>query len=206
MKYRLLGRSGLRVSEVALGAMTFGDDWGWGAPKDEARAIYDAYRAAGGNFIDTANVYTSGTSESMIGEFIRDHRQSMVVATKYTCAMTNGDVNAGGNHRKNMVQSLYRRSAPTQPPRVCALVGDDPYRGPESSGSPLRSKRSAAAGAASASWILFKTYAAGFPDSTFGRRHKQTHRSGFLSPWLLSIVSHSGACLISRQSSSHSAV
>jgi aryl-alcohol dehydrogenase-like predicted oxidoreductase len=64
----------------------------------------------------------------MIGEFIRDHRQSMVVATKYTCAMTNGDVNAGGNHRKNMVQSLYRRSAPTQPPRVCALVGDDPVR------------------------------------------------------------------------------
>jgi aryl-alcohol dehydrogenase-like predicted oxidoreductase len=96
----------VRVSEVALGAMTFGDDWGWGAPKDEARAIYDAYRAAGGNFIDTANVYTSGTSESMIGEFIRDHRQSMVVATKYTCAMTNGDVNAGGNHRKNMVQLL----------------------------------------------------------------------------------------------------
>ena len=63
MKYRLLGNSGLRVSEAALGTMTFGDDWGWGAAKDEARKVYDAFRDAGGNFIDTANVYTKGTSE-----------------------------------------------------------------------------------------------------------------------------------------------
>jgi aryl-alcohol dehydrogenase-like predicted oxidoreductase len=106
MKYRLLGNSGLRVSEVALGAMTFGEDWGWGSPKDEARKIYDAYRAAGGNFIDTANVYTNGSSESFIGEFMHDHRQSMVLTTKYTCAVTTDDANAGGNQRKNMVQSV----------------------------------------------------------------------------------------------------
>jgi aryl-alcohol dehydrogenase-like predicted oxidoreductase len=62
MRYRLLGNSGLRVSEAALGTMTFGDDWGWGSPKDEARKVYDAFREAGGNFIDTANLYTNGTS------------------------------------------------------------------------------------------------------------------------------------------------
>ena len=60
MRYRLLGNSGLRVSEAALGTMTFGDDWGWGAAKDEARKVYDAFREAGGNFIDTANMYTNG--------------------------------------------------------------------------------------------------------------------------------------------------
>lgn len=86
--------------------MTFGEDWGWGASKDEARKIYDAYRAEGGNFFDTANVYTNGTSESFLGEFIQDHRQSVVLATKYTCAMTTGDPNAGGNHRKSMIQSV----------------------------------------------------------------------------------------------------
>ena len=64
MKYRLLGNSGLRVSELALGAMTFGEDWGWGAGKEEAKKVYDAYREGGGNFIDTANVYTNGSSES----------------------------------------------------------------------------------------------------------------------------------------------
>lgn len=106
MKYRLLGNSGLRVSEVSLGTMTFGEDWGWGSSKEEARKIYDAYRAAGGNFVDTANVYTNGTSESFLGEFIRDHRQSVVLATKYTNATTTGDANAGGNHRKSMVQAL----------------------------------------------------------------------------------------------------
>lgn len=106
MKYRLLGNSGLRVSEVSLGTMTFGEDWGWGAAKDEARKIYDAYRSAGGNFVDTANVYTNGTSENLVGEFIRDHRQSVVLATKYTNAMAGNDPNAAGNHRKSMVQAL----------------------------------------------------------------------------------------------------
>src|SRR6202043_3916689 len=104
MKYRLLGKSGLRVSEAALGTMTFGDEWGWGSPKDEARKVYDAFREAGGNFIDTANFYTNGTSESFLGEFIKDHRQSVVLATKYSNAAPGTDPNAAGNQRKNMMQ------------------------------------------------------------------------------------------------------
>lgn len=106
MKYRLFGNSGLRVSEMSLGTMTFGEDWGWGSAKDEARTIYDAYREAGGNFIDTANLYTNGTSETLLGEFMRDHRHSMVLATKYTNANAGKDPNAAGNHRKSMVQAL----------------------------------------------------------------------------------------------------
>ena len=106
MRYRLLGSSGLRVSEAALGTMTFGDDWGWGAAKDEARKVYDAFREAGGNFIDTANVYTNGTSESFLGEFMQGHRPSVVLATKYTNAAPGTDPNAAGNHRKSMVQAV----------------------------------------------------------------------------------------------------
>lgn len=106
MKYRLLGNSGLRVSEAALGTMTFGDDWGWGSAKDEARKVYDAFREAGGNFIDTANIYTNGTSESLLGEFMQDHRQSVVMATKYTNAAPGTDPNAAGNQRKNMAQAV----------------------------------------------------------------------------------------------------
>ena len=70
MNYQLLGRSGLRVSDLCLGAMTFGEDWGWGTAKDEARKIYDTHREAGGNFIDTANIYRNGSSEKLVGEFI----------------------------------------------------------------------------------------------------------------------------------------
>jgi len=106
MNYRLLGPSGLRISELCLGTMTFGEDWGWGAPKDEAHRIYDAFREAGGNFIDTANVYTQGTSETFLSEFFADHRDSVVVATKYTNASPGTDPNAGGNQRKNMMQSV----------------------------------------------------------------------------------------------------
>jgi aryl-alcohol dehydrogenase-like predicted oxidoreductase len=106
MRYRLLGNSGLRVSEAALGTMTFGDDWGWGAAKDEARKVYDTFREVGGNFIDTANVYTNGTSESFLGEFMEGHRQSVVMATKYTNAAPGTDPNAAGNHRKSMVQAV----------------------------------------------------------------------------------------------------
>jgi aryl-alcohol dehydrogenase-like predicted oxidoreductase len=96
MRYRLLGNSGLRVSEAALGTMTFGDDWGWGAAKDEARKVYDAFREAGGNFIDTANLYTNGTSESFLGEFTKGHRETIVMATKYTNAAAGSDPNAAG--------------------------------------------------------------------------------------------------------------
>jgi aryl-alcohol dehydrogenase-like predicted oxidoreductase len=106
MKYRLLGNSGLRVSEAALGAMTFGEEWGWGSPKDEARKVYDAFREAGGNFIDTANFYTNGTSETLLGEFMKDHRQSVVLATKYTMSAPGTDPNAAGNQRKNMMQAV----------------------------------------------------------------------------------------------------
>ena len=84
MNYRLLGRSGLRVSEFSLGTMTFGEDWGWGSARDEARKIYDAYREAGGNFIDTANLYTNGSSERLLGELLEGHREEVVLATKYT--------------------------------------------------------------------------------------------------------------------------
>lgn len=107
MRYQLLGRSGLRVSEACLGTMTFGEGWGWGSSKDEARTIYDAFRDAGGNFVDTANVYTNGTSETFLGEFMQGHRQQVVLATKYTNALAAGnDPNAGGNQRKNMMQAV----------------------------------------------------------------------------------------------------
>ena len=106
MRYKLLGRSGLRVSELCLGTMTFGDDWGWGAPKDESREIFDVYADAGGNYIDTANNYTNGTSEKFIGEFIASERDHFVVATKYTLSERPEDPNFGGNHRKNMFRSI----------------------------------------------------------------------------------------------------
>jgi aryl-alcohol dehydrogenase-like predicted oxidoreductase len=106
MRYKLFGRSGLRVSELALGTMTFGEDWGWGASKEVSRAIFDAFAAAGGNFVDTACNYTNGTSEKYVGEFIASDRDYFVVATKYTLNMRRDDPNAGGNHRKNMVQSV----------------------------------------------------------------------------------------------------
>src|SRR3981189_391212 len=106
MKYRLLGRSGLRVSEVSLGTMTFGDEWGWGSPKDEAQKVYETYREAGGNFVDTANFYTNGTSETFLGEFMQGHRESVVLATKHSNAAPGTDPNAAGNTRKNMMQAV----------------------------------------------------------------------------------------------------
>lgn len=106
MRYKLLGKSGLRVSELALGTMTFGEDWGWGAPKDECRRMFEAYTEAGGNFIDTANRYTEGTSEKFVGEFVAAEREHFVVSTKYTLFTRRNDPNASGNQRKNMVQSL----------------------------------------------------------------------------------------------------
>src|ERR1700726_3564012 len=106
VKYRLLGKSGLRVSEASLGTMTFGDEWGWGSPKAEAQKVYETYREAGGNFIDTANFYTNGTSEKFLGEFMQGHRESVVLATKYSNAAPGNDPNAAGNHRKNMMQAV----------------------------------------------------------------------------------------------------
>ena len=106
MRYKLFGKSGLRVSEVALGTMTFGEEWGWGVNKDVSKALFDTYANVGGNFIDTANRYTEGTSEKYVGEFIHSDREHFVLATKYTLKMRQGDPNFSGNHRKNMVQSV----------------------------------------------------------------------------------------------------
>ncbi|GAB3487232.1 aldo/keto reductase [Amycolatopsis cihanbeyliensis] len=104
--YRLLGRSGLRVSPLALGTATFGTEWGWGAEQDDARKLFDTYVERGGNFIDTASTYTGGSSERMLGEFTRDHRESLVLATKYTTLRRPGDPNSGGAHRKSLLASV----------------------------------------------------------------------------------------------------
>jgi aryl-alcohol dehydrogenase-like predicted oxidoreductase len=106
MRYKLLGKSGLRVSEVALGTMTFGEDWGWGASKEVSKQLFDLYAEAGGNFIDTANRYTNGTAEKYVGEFVAADRHHFVVTTKYSLFTRHGDPNFSGNHRKNMVQAL----------------------------------------------------------------------------------------------------
>jgi aryl-alcohol dehydrogenase-like predicted oxidoreductase len=106
MHYKLLGRSGLRVSELCLGTMTFGDDWGWGAPKEESKRMFDLFAEGGGNFIDTANNYTNGTSEKFVGEFVKADRDHFVIATKYTLSERSTDPNFGGNHRKNMRRSI----------------------------------------------------------------------------------------------------
>lgn len=104
--YRLLGRSGLRVSPLCLGAMTFGSDWGWGAELHECRRIFDEYLERGGNFVDTANQYTSGSSEQFLGELVEGRRDRIVIATKYTLASRPDDPNSGGNHRKSMIRSI----------------------------------------------------------------------------------------------------
>ena len=106
MRYKLLGKSGLRVSELSLGTMSFGEDWGWGASKEESRKIFDAYAEAGGNFIDTANLYTNGTSEKYLGDMIQEDREHFVLATKYTLGTRMDDPNSSGNHRKNLVQAV----------------------------------------------------------------------------------------------------
>ncbi len=109
MRYRLLGQSGLRVSEVCLGTMTFGEDWGWGASNAESRKMFDTFAAAGGNYIDTASNYTNGSSEKFVGEFVAADRDSFVIATKYTLRRPGSqfsDLNAGGNARKNMLRTV----------------------------------------------------------------------------------------------------
>ncbi len=106
MQYQLLGNSGLRVSELCLGTMTFGEDWGWGADHETCKQMFEVFAAAGGNFIDTANQYTNGTSEKYVGQFVADDRDHWVVATKYTFDTQQGHINASGNHRKNMVQAV----------------------------------------------------------------------------------------------------
>ncbi len=106
MRYKLLGKSGLRVSELALGTMTFGTEWGWGSDFETSKAIFEIYTDAGGNFIDTANRYTEGSAEKYVGQFIAGDRDHFVLATKYTLFDRVGDPNFSGNHRKNMVRSV----------------------------------------------------------------------------------------------------
>jgi aryl-alcohol dehydrogenase-like predicted oxidoreductase len=102
--YRLLGRSGLRVSPLALGTMTFGESWG--AEEDESRRIFDAYVDRGGNFVDTAGYYAKGRSEELTGKFAAEKRDRLVLSTKYSLAAQPGDPNAGGNGRKSMVRAV----------------------------------------------------------------------------------------------------
>lgn len=104
--YRLLGRSGLRVSPLALGAATFGTESGWGADQDQARKLFDLYVERGGNFIDTASTYSGGTSERLLGEFTRNRRESLVLATKYTTLRHPDDPNSSGSHRKSLFASV----------------------------------------------------------------------------------------------------
>ncbi len=107
MRYRLLGSTGLRVSELCLGAMVFGDQRGaWGASREEASAIIRRYANAGGNFIDTANHYAAGESERIVGELIRPDRDRWVLASKYTLSADRDDPNAGGSHRKSLRRAI----------------------------------------------------------------------------------------------------
>jgi aryl-alcohol dehydrogenase-like predicted oxidoreductase len=108
MQYFTLGHSGLRVSRLALGTMTFGTDWGWGADKSTARELFDAFIERGGNLIDTADLYTNGASEQWIGEFVdaRRLRDRVVIATKYTYNADPTNPNSGGNGRKNMLRAV----------------------------------------------------------------------------------------------------
>ncbi len=108
MDYYTLGKTGLRVSRLALGTMTFGEDWGWGAEESAAREIFDKYLAAGGNFIDTADMYTNGNSEKMLGQFVKESgsRDRVVIATKFSYNAQPGNPNAGGNGRKNIMRAV----------------------------------------------------------------------------------------------------
>ncbi|MGH8146671.1 MAG: aldo/keto reductase [Rhodanobacteraceae bacterium] len=106
--YYTLGRSGLRISRLALGTMTFGDNWGWGANEDVSRGMFDRYLEAGGNFIDTADGYTGGHSEELVGKFVADAgvRDRVVIAAKYSYNNEPGNPNAGGNGRKAMLRAV----------------------------------------------------------------------------------------------------
>jgi aryl-alcohol dehydrogenase-like predicted oxidoreductase len=109
MRYKLLGHSGVRVSELCLGAMTFGDAWDSGVPKEESRKVFDRFAKAGGNFIDTAVNYTDGQSETILGDFLKADRDHFVVATKYSGNSVHGvDLNKAGDSRKNMIISVER--------------------------------------------------------------------------------------------------
>lgn len=107
MRYTVFGSTGLRVSQLALGTGNFGTGWGHGADPDTSKAIFDAYAEAGGNFIDTADVYQFGQSEELLGSLLEGQRENFVLATKFTRgAVPNADRLVTGNSRKAMVASL----------------------------------------------------------------------------------------------------
>jgi aryl-alcohol dehydrogenase-like predicted oxidoreductase len=106
MRYRLMGRSGLRVSELCLGTATFTGDRLGGVNKAESARIFEAFAEAGGNFVDTSNRYGRGTSEDYVGEFASSEREWFVLTSKYTLSTRAGDPNASGNHRKSLVHAL----------------------------------------------------------------------------------------------------
>jgi aryl-alcohol dehydrogenase-like predicted oxidoreductase len=105
-QYRLLGNSGMRVSPICLGTMTFGTEWGFGSDLEESRRILDIYAERGGNFLDTANIYTGGSSESYIGQILQNRRDKFVIATKYSLNTDPTNPNAGGNHRKALITAI----------------------------------------------------------------------------------------------------
>lgn len=106
MIYKLLGKSGLKVAELSLGTMTFGTESGYGADKAECDRQFSLYRDLGGNFVDTANLYTNGTSETFLGEFMQGHRHELVLATKYSLKGGGKGPNAAGNSRKSMMEAI----------------------------------------------------------------------------------------------------
>jgi aryl-alcohol dehydrogenase-like predicted oxidoreductase len=108
MRYYTLGNTGLKVSRLALGTMTFGDDWGWGADEANSRQLFDTYLEAGGNLIDTADLYTNGNSERMLGRFVKEtgSRDRVIITTKFTYNAEPGNPNAGGNGRKNILRAV----------------------------------------------------------------------------------------------------
>ena len=107
-EYVTLGRSGLRVSPLCLGTMTFGTEWGWGAEEEPSRAMFNRYLEKGGNFVDTADGYTNGKSEHLVGKFMQEtkSRDKVVLATKFTFNGEPGNPNANGNGRKNIYRAL----------------------------------------------------------------------------------------------------
>ena len=112
--YITLGRSGLRVSPLALGTMTFGEDWGWGASAETAEAILAEYLDRGGNIVDTANIYSNGHSEKIVGDYFAARpglRDRVVLSTKFFANLHPGDPNGGGGGRKALIAQLERVAA-----------------------------------------------------------------------------------------------
>lgn len=107
MRYRFLGKSGLKVSELCLGTMSFGNNWGIGADEDESLKVAAAYAERGGNFLDTANKYHEGETERFCAKIMKENRDRWVLATKYTLATRPGDPNGAGNSRKTMMRAVH---------------------------------------------------------------------------------------------------